>query len=460
MNLFNVFKRKTKPTQVYQDHILKIPTAKGTFVSEDETMKIAAFYRGVIYISSQIAKLPMEVKNLQRENQRGDIWRILNRAPNPEMSAYTFKLMMLQWALVRGNAYAEIVRDNVGKVRQLWPILPQFVKPHRLPDGKLVYRVTGTPQGSVYLRPDEVFHVKNLHTKDGITGLGLSEYGEEILGISRGADIYANSTYANGGRPSGAIEVPGKLTDESAGRMQKSWDEAHGGRKTGGTAVLEQGAKYTPFSHDQKSLQFIESRKFGVVEIARFLGLPPTKLFDTESQKFKNIEHANLEVVTDTLDAWARNFESETDNKLVRRTDHYSEMDLYAVFRGDMKTRAEYFNLQIQDGAITPNEIREKEGRPDYKEGDKFYIATNNLTPADRVDDVIDSQTNKDDDNNDNEEIVDQLVNKLESSEFREALKGARGQKGKRGESVFDIWKKYHDGNEEDFLNWVKETKC
>ena len=39
-----------------------------------------------------------------------------------------------------------------------------------------------------------------------------------------------------------------------------------------------------------------------------------------------------------------------------------SDMDLYAIARGDMDTRSKYFAQMISNGAMTPNEARRKEG--------------------------------------------------------------------------------------------------
>ena len=42
--------------------------------------------------------------------------------------------------------------------------------------------------------------------------------------------------------------------------------------------------------------------------------------------------------------------------------------------------------------ALTPNQIREREGMPGYGEdGDNYFIATNNYTPVSRMDEVIDA---------------------------------------------------------------------
>jgi len=401
-NYFKILARKlTKAVSPVGSRLWFRKTA-GVYVDDTTAMQVSAYYRGVVYVATQIAKLPWDVKDGDNKKLKRDkLHKVLNTNPNPEMSAFTFRLVMMINAINKGNSYAEIERDLTGRVKHLWPISSDAVDVIRSPNGELLYRIAAgsvdSPGSNVYIRPKDMFHLKNFHTKDGLTGLGLVEYAAQTIGISHSADTMAGNLFANGGLPSGVLKLQGKLSNEAFLRLTDSWKSAHGGRQSGGTAILEDGTTFEPVDLDPQVLQFLESRKFGVVEIARFLGVPPTKLFDMAHSTFSNVENANLEVATDTLDAWARNLESEADMKLL--TDNfggkYTQLDLYAVFRGDMTTRSNYFSKMMQSGAITPNEIREKEGMAGYDNGDKFYIAVNNFTPADRVDDVIDSQVSK-----------------------------------------------------------------
>lgn len=374
--------------------------AAGVAVSEDTSMQVSAYYRGVTYISSQIAKLPWLVKNRKNEVLYEDpVFYLIDLAPNPEISAFHWKLSMIQNAIHHGNSYAEIERDMLGRPKALWQIPSRNVEPVRLEEtGELAYKVvsstaTGDSKTS-YLSPKNVFHLKNFHTKDGIVGQGVIAYAVQTLGISLGADQLAGNLFANGGLPSGVLTVPGALSDEAFVRIKESWTEAHTGKNSAKVAVLEEGTKFEPTAFEPEVMQFLESRKFGVLEIARFLGLPPTKLFDTSATTFSNQENSNLEVATDVLDAWAVALETEADIKLLngRFSGKFTEIDLYAVFRGDMKSRADYFSKMMQVGSISPNEIRDKEGMAPYKDGDRYFIAVNNYSPADRIDEIIDSQ--------------------------------------------------------------------
>lgn len=395
-----VSKRKHKPSQFEAPRGFHRLSA-GVSITEDSCMEASAFYSGVIYVSTQIAKIPWQVKDRNNKVLWDDPVNILlNVCPNDWMSAFNFKLTMIQMAIVKGNAYAEIERDMLGRPKKLHLLKSEDVEPYLTPNGDLVYRILGgsiVQYGSdAYLLPKDIFHLRNFHSKDGVVGQGVIAYATETLGISIGADRFANKLFANGGMPSGVISVTGTLDDEGIERMKKSWHDAHGGRKVGGTAVLEDGAKYEPISHDPQVLQFLESRKFSVQEIGRYLRVPPQKLYDTSAQTYSNAEQASLEVVTDTLDPWTRNLESEADIKLLNKQKggKRTEFDITAIFRADMETRGKYYNDLMQSAAITPNEIRISEGRESYEGGDKFYIASNNFSPVDRLDEIIDSQIN------------------------------------------------------------------
>ncbi len=365
-----------------------------TLVTEDSSMQVAAFNRGLIYISTQVAKLPWDVKDRDNKIVRNPISDLLNLAPNKEMNAFRFRLVMVQQAIIHGNFYAEIERDLNGIPKALWPLESNLMELLRTDDGDLFYRYNNPRGEPTYLQPRDVFHLPNFHTKDGVVGQGVVAYGKEILGIQLAADVMASGIFHNSGIPSGVVKHPGKLSDEAYKRLKDSWVEQHGGKKTGSTSILEEGATYEPISVDSEALQFLQSRQFGVLEIARFLGVPPTKLFDIAAATYSNVENANLEVATDTLDSWCTNLEMEADVKILnyRYGGRFTDIDLYSIFRGDMKTRSDYFKSMMSIGAMTPNQIREREGQPGYgKEGDNYYIATNNFTPVDRMNEIIDA---------------------------------------------------------------------
>lgn len=373
---------------------------KYTYVDEDTAMTIAAFHRGVTYVSTQLAKLPWNVKNSDKEIQEDhELNFLLNRSCSGDLetTAFLTKCYLVSSAIIKGNSYLEIEKNMSGKIVGLHPLLTEDVTPVRLYNGKLGYYVSGSSGGDVLLYPNEIYHLRNFHTKDGFTGQGVVNYASETLGISLGGNRFANALYSNAGMPSGAIETEGKLSKEAVERMRESWQSATSGRKTGSVVVLEEGTKFNPITFAPDVLQFIESRKFGIPEISRFLGVPPTKLYSQEQATYNNVEQDNLSVVNDTLSAWSANMENEGDLKFFNKDmSFHTELDLFEIAKGDMDTRAAYYTKMMGMGGMSPNQVRKREGMSPYKEGDRYYIATNNFTPADKVDEVISGKTKAD----------------------------------------------------------------
>lgn len=387
-----IFSRLTNPAPLTQGRWLQ--AGRNIHVSENSAMQVSAYYRGAIYLATQLAKIAWYIKDAEDNEVKNSIYYLLNVAPNKETTAFSFKVAMILASLNHGNGYAEIERDNIGRPLALWFLNPRDVTVARNPVTlNLEYRVSSG--GSyVVMQPKNILHFRNLHTLDGLTGLGLVDYATKVLRISIGADDMAGSLFENSGLPSGVLQAKGKLSDEAYARMKKSWHEAYGKGKSGSVAVLEEEVTFHPLDIDPQMLQFLESRKFGVIEIARFFGVAPAKLYDTGAATYSNVEQANLEVQTDTLDAWAAMMNNEVDVKLLgsQFAGKYSELCIFDVKAADSKTRMEYFKARMSMGTISINEIRRAEGEPDIEGGDRYFIATNNYTPLDRIDDVLDSQ--------------------------------------------------------------------
>lgn len=397
MNIFRtLWARLTNPGKYIYGPRSSWWSRGSTLVNPDSAMQVAAFNRGLIYVSTQLAKLPWDLKD--KDNKLvvdGTIPSLLSLSPNPEMNSFMWRLTMIQNAICYGNSYSEIERDGAGRPVALWPLDSSKMDLRRTVRGDLVYVYSDPEKGDIVFLPRDIYHLRNFHTKDGLVGQGVVSYAREVLGIQIAADSMAAGLFHNSGIPSGILEHPGKLTDEAYKRLKDSWDSQQGGKKSGSTTILEEGMKYSAVNIKPDALQFLESRQFGVLEIARFLGIPPTKLFDVTASTYSNVEQSNLEVATDTLDAWAKNLELEADVKILnnRYGGRFTDIDLYEIFRGDMESRSKYFKDMLSIGAMTPNQVRAREGLPGYGSvGDNYYIATNNFTPVNRMDEVIDAE--------------------------------------------------------------------
>lgn len=391
--LSNFWNRLVNPGDIYRGP-RGFSVQGGIVVSETTAMKVATYHRGIIYLSGTLAKMKINIKTSTREILPNDpVALLLNLRPNEDTNSMKFKLAIFQYALHYGNGYAEIERNGAGRPIGLVLIHPNRVTPKRDTRYKLYYEVYNQDEAPAIIRPRDMLHFTNLHTVDGICGLGLVAYAENSLRISAGADRMASGLFSNGGLPSGVVSHPKKLSDEAYIRMKESWRENNSGKNAGGIQILEEGVTFEALNMDPQVLQFLESRKFGVYEIARFLGVSPEILF-VETTAKKDTEQINTEMSTGTISTLAKNFQAEIDCKLLNDSfgGKFSEFDLYSISRGDMNVRSQYFNRMMSLGTHSPNEVRELEGLPPYAGGDDKYIAVNNLTPTNRVNEVIDSQ--------------------------------------------------------------------
>jgi HK97 family phage portal protein len=136
------------------------------------------------------------------------------------------------------------------------------------------------------------------------------------------------------------------------------------------------------------SLQFLESRKFQVSEVARWFRVPPHKLADLERSTFSNIEHQSLEFVTDTLVPWITRLETEAQIKLVGRNNRmgriYTKINVNGLLRGDIKSRYEAYGVGRDKGWLSANDIRELEEMNPVSGGDE-YLVQSQMVPQDML---------------------------------------------------------------------------
>jgi HK97 family phage portal protein len=93
-------------------------------------------------------------------------------------------------------------------------------------------------------------------------------------------------------------------SDEKRREFREAWQRQQTGRNRHKTAILEFGMKYHELGLKNEDIQFIETRKFSVSEIARLFRIPPHMIGDLDKATFSNIEQQSLEFVIHTLRPW------------------------------------------------------------------------------------------------------------------------------------------------------------
>jgi HK97 family phage portal protein len=165
--------------------------------------------------------------------------------------------------------------------------------------------------------------------------------------------------------------------------MKASWQAAHSGQNSGGTAVIEEGGEFQALTLNSVDSQFLEMRKFAIEEIARHFRVPPVFLMDYGRATWSNAEAMGNQFLTFSLLPWILRWEGEIALKLFtaeERKTHFAEFLTDALLRADFDTRMDGWQKAIAARIVNPNEARAAENRPPYPGGDKFENP--NVTPS------------------------------------------------------------------------------
>lgn len=353
-------------------------TASKISVTPETSLRASAVYACVRVIAGTVGTLPLHV--YKRTGNGGKeratdhpLYTLLHDAPNDLLTSCEWREMMQSHLSLRGNAYARIIRDGAGRVAVIEPIHPDRVSVY-VRGLVATYSIQLQEGGQVVLPQDQVIHLRGMGP-DGVMGLSPIALARESIGLSIAAERFGAKFFGNSARPSGAIEMPSGLTDQQIQQAKKAWQESQGGDNQNGTAVLANGLKWANVSMTNDDAQFLETRQFQIPEIARIFGVPLHLIGDLSKATFSNIEQQSLEFVRDCIRPIAVRWEQRLNQVLLtpaERKNYYIEFNLEGLLRGDIVSRYNAYQLGINNGWLSANEIREGENLNPIEGGDTF----------------------------------------------------------------------------------------
>lgn len=367
----------------------------GVAVNERTSLQSVAVFACVRILANTLASLPwVTYERLPVGKQRASghpLAALLHDRPNPEMSSFAFRETLQGHLLLWGNAYAEIERSKSGRPVALWPLMPNVTAPTRTPNGVKVYETY--VEGTRYPVPaEDILHVPGLGF-DGQVGYSPIRLQREAVGLALAAEQFGAQFFGNGSRPSGVLQHPGKLSQDAKLKMRESWQSVYGGLSNAHrVAILEEGLQWQSIGVPPDDAQFLETRKFQTTEIARMFGVPPHMLADLDRATFSNIEHQSIEYVIHSVRPWLVRWEQICNWSLFgegERDRYFSEFLVEGLLRGDSTQRATFYTQLFQVGALSVNDIREKENLNPVDGGDQRFVPLN-MVPLDMARAVAD----------------------------------------------------------------------
>lgn len=353
------------------------PGASGIHVDALTALRVPAIQQGVRLISESVATLDaqlfMDGHGGRELVKHHPVASILTR-PNPWYGETELKRQLIADYLLWGNGLALVSRVR-GDVRELHRIDPRSCS-------IIVDQITGEPRYSVALQEGgtrefsyrDVIHLRNT-TLDGARGLGLVNLGAEAIGLALILEHHASGLFSRGARPAGILEIAGRLSKEALERLRIGFSNIYVGTENAGrTAILEQGAKFTPLQLSSVDAQFLEMRKFQTLEIARLLNIPAVLLNDLEHATLSNAEHLAQQFLDRTISPIIELFEDAIERTLLtedeRAAGYCIEFDTTNFARADIAARFASYKSGIESGVLLLNEARDREGLPPVEGGD------------------------------------------------------------------------------------------
>ena len=367
-----------------------VPSASGALVSQATAITVPTLYACVSIRAEDVARcaprLYRPLADGSREEVKDHPVARLFRRPNAVQNWFEFAEQMTIGLLLRGNAYAVILRDRRGRPQQLIPVNPDAVTVLEAADGQLFYNVSRVglfqiaalrdqPQS---IPAEDIFHLRGMafNATVGLNRLGVAR---DAVGLSIGFMQQAARWMNNGARPSGVLQTDKSLTQQAADRLKASWNSLFSGiQNVGAVAVLEEGLEWKPMSLTSVDLQFIEQRKLAVLDICQWFRIPPHKVGVVDANAKLNQAQADQSYVNETimpdLERWEQKFVQTFDLDVEGLEVDFDESSL---LRADIMTRINIGRLGVMSGLMSPNEWRKTEKLAPVDGGDRVLAPVN-----------------------------------------------------------------------------------
>lgn len=327
------------------------------------SLTLSAFFNGVDQLTKDIAKMP---KGIYRKNGRvreklntHPAHYLIATAPNEIMTSFDFWRVVVVLMLLRGEAFIHIVRDPSGK-EEFFDILDNDKVDVKKVKRKLVYTLEGNTIDSA-----DILHFKGF-TLNGIRGISVISFAAHNLGVQLDTQQYSGEIYSKRGLGYGVIESDQAVDDGNKKQIVEGFKNRMNEKGAIKVAALDFGLKYKSISITPQEAQFLETGRFGIEDVARWLNMPVHKLKSLTDANFSTLEQQNIQYVVDCLMGWVNNIEAELNRKLFPKEhpyDDYVKFSEKGFLRGDAKSQAEFYVKMVYAGIYSRNEVRELEDR-------------------------------------------------------------------------------------------------
>jgi HK97 family phage portal protein len=335
----------------------------GVQVTETNALGLSALFRAVSLISGTLASLPMRSLRMgdagpERTNS------VFDDPDGPDgQTVFEWKETLFAHLVIHGKAGAIKVRNDAGAVVGLplvHPVSFYLELPTRaeyesgkLPAGGVWFCINLADGSRKRLDSNDFWYVPALSMSPGY-GHGLMQNARTSLSTSLAADRAAAKMFSSGALISGLATPEDDLEPEEVLEIKRALDNSVSGYENAGKiAIVNRRLTFTPWTMTARDAQFLESRQFQIEEIARWTGVPPHLLMQTDKQTSwgTGVDEQNRGLSKFVLGHWANRVEQRGSRLLARP--RWVEFDFAALERPNFVTNVGLVLQQVAAGLIS-----------------------------------------------------------------------------------------------------------
>ena len=359
MGLFDRFrkveeKREETTTPVQQEivanDVLLQALLNSQPITRDQALTLPAVSGAVDFISGMIASMPIKLYKYKdgKVESKDDDPRVLmlNGDTGDCLDAFQMKKAMVEDYLLGKGGYSYIRRSR-NDVTGLFYVKEIYVS--AIPNFKPIYKdYYFIVEGETIQKYEMLKLLRN--TKDGATGVGLTEEVGTALETAFNTLLYQLNIVKSGGNKKGFLKSQKRLAQEEINVLKQAWNNLYG-NSTDNVVVLNNGLEFQEASNSSVEMQLNESKKTLQDEINNIFHIYPDDFYRTFKEGIYPIVKAFTTALNKDL------LLEKEKNKM------FFEFDVKEILKANPKEQAEIYKMYKETGMLTINELRRMDNR-------------------------------------------------------------------------------------------------
>ena len=316
-------------------------------ITREKALTLPAVSGAVDLIGNMIACMPVKLYKYEdgrvKEQENDRRVKLLNGDTGDTLDSFQLKKAMVEDYLLGKGGYCFIQRNRneVVSLRYVEDIYITILKNFKPIFKDYVILVMGEQY-----KPYEFIKLLR-NTKDGSTGIGLTQELGKTLETAYDTLLYQLSLVKSGGNKKGFLKAQRRLGQEEINTLKRAWRNMYANNSEN-VVVLNNGLEFQESSNSSVEMQLDQNKRTLADEINRIFHI------------YENFELTFKEAIYPIVKA----FETALNRDLLLEREkgkYFFEFDVKEIIKASLRERYEAYKLAKETGFMSLNEIRRAE---------------------------------------------------------------------------------------------------